>query len=103
MWVQPEFIPLEPPENGIQIHLDPFDIWTNNEREIFYYTPLDTSDDIYIEQVEISMRSGSHHFILYTYPENFPIYLQEGVQRNLRNSDGTYNEAVLSIMPFQIF
>ena len=56
-----------------------------------------------MNRVEIEMRSGSHHFILYTYPENFPIYLEEGVQRNLRNDDGSYNEAVLSIMPFQIF
>ncbi len=87
MWMHPEFIPLEPPENGIQIHLNPFDIWINNEREIFYYTPLDTSDDIYIEQVEISMRSGSHHFILYTYDEDTPPFAipEPFVIRDLHN------------------
>ena len=49
------------------------------------------------------MRTGSHHFILYTYPDNFPIYLEEDIERHLRNEDGSYNESVLSIMPYQIF
>ena len=36
-------------------------------------------------------------------PENFPINIEEGVQRHLRHEDGSYNESVLSIMPYQIF
>ena len=104
-WSQPEFIPLDPPENGIQIHLDIFDIWTNNEREIFYYTPLDTIDDIYIKKIEISMRSGSHHFILYTYDQNTPPFAipEPYVIRDLHNEDGDYNNEIFINMAFQNF
>lgn len=105
VWSQPEFTPLEPPENGIQIHLEPFDIWTNNEREIFYYTPLDTSDDIYIKRIEISMRAGSHHFILYTYDEDTPPFAlpEPFVIRDLHDENGDYNNEMFLNMAFQKF
>ena len=99
----PEFEPLEIPENGLQIHLGPFEILPQQETEFFYYTALTNEEEKFINRVEIEMRTGSHHFILYTYPENFPIYLEEGEERYLRNTDGSYNESVLSIMPYQIF
>ena len=49
------------------------------------------------------MRSGSHHFILYTYPEDFWIAIENSTERHLRNPDGSYNESVLSIMAYQVF
>ena len=38
MWTEPEFTPLEPPENGIQIHLEPCYIWENNERNFLLHS-----------------------------------------------------------------
>ena len=99
----PEFIPLDIPDNGVQIHLGPFDVMPQQETEFFYYYSLNNPMDVFIKRVEIEMRTGSHHFILYIYPENFPINIEEGVQRHLRHEDGSYNESVLSIMPYQIF
>ena len=99
----PDFIPLDVPDNGIQIHLGPFEVLPNQETEFFYYSELNNDNDLYINRVEMEMRSGSHHFILYTYPENFWISIEDSVQRNLRNLDGSYNESVVSIMAYQIF
>jgi len=101
----PEFIPLKTPENGIQIHLGPFEVAPQQETEFFYFTDLDNENDEFINRVEIEMRTGSHHFILYTYPEiiSDEINFEEGVQRHLRNEDGSYIESVLEIMPYQIF
>ena len=97
------FTPLAIPENGIQIHLGPFEVLPQQETEFFYYSELNDSIDLYINRIEIEMRSGSHHFILYTYPENFWIAIEDSVERHLRNPDGSYNESVLSIMAHQVF
>ena len=99
----PNFQPLTPPENGVQIHLGPFEVLPQQETEFFCYTSLNNDEEKFVNRVEIEMRTGSHHFILYTYPDNFPIYLEENIERHLRNEDGSYNESVLSIMPYQIF
>jgi len=99
----PEFTPLEVPENGIQIHLGPFEVAPQQETEFFYYFELNNDSELFIKRVEIEMRSGSHHFILYTYPENFWIAVEDSVERHLRNPDESYNESVLSIMAYQIF
>ena len=99
----PEFTPLESPDNGIQIHLGPFEVETQQETEFFYYSELNINEVKYINRVEIEMRSGSHHFILYTYPEDFWISIEDSTERHLRNPDGSYNESVLSIMAHQVF
>ena len=87
----PEFVELSTPQQGIQLHLGPFNIPPNFEREFYYYQPLDTTGDLYLERVEIIMRSGSHHFIAYTFTETVPAYakLEPEVYRDIRNSDGT--------------
>lgn len=78
------FTPLPPPAQGIQIHLPPFTIIPGNEREVFYFTRLTNFDTLYVSRIEIKMRSGSHHFILYKYSQND---LPENQFRNLdRNS-----------------
>ena len=68
----PEFKPLAEPENGVQLHLPPFEIQPNSEREIFVVHPLNNEDDIFLERVEIAMKSGSHHFLLYTFQDDIP-------------------------------
>ncbi len=72
----PEFKPLTPPAagKGMQFHLGPFNVRpnTNNDREFFYYWPLNHQEDLFVSRVEISMKPGSHHFIFYTFNSNIP-------------------------------
>ena len=68
----PAFEALERPSDGIQLHLEPFEVRANFEREVFRYMPLDNSEDVFVNSFELSMRPGSHHFILYTYPDYTP-------------------------------
>lgn len=68
----PEFKPLAEPENGVQLHLPPFEIQPNSERELFVVHPLNNEGDVFLERVEIAMKSGSHHFLLYTFQDDIP-------------------------------
>ncbi|WP_425389598.1 hypothetical protein [Ekhidna sp.] len=70
-----EEIPFEPlpmPESGYQFHLGPFEVAANTDREFFYYEPAVSEEDIYVNQIEISMRPGSHHFIFYSFDDETP-------------------------------
>lgn len=96
------FKALDIPESGYQLHLGPFDVAPNFERELMYYEPLNNSEDIYISQVEINMRQGTHHFILYTYPDFYPDP-QPQVIRDVRDINGLYDYSVLEQMNNQIF
>ena len=75
----PEFVPLDPPLNGIQYHIGPFDVYPNTEREFLYYAPA-IDGEIFINRVEMSMSPGTHHFIAYSFSENYspPTFLGEG-------------------------
>ncbi len=63
------FVELEPPASGYQFHLEPFLVFPNGEREFFYYWPLENEEEVYANRFEVSMRSGSHHFLYYKFPE----------------------------------
>ena len=99
------FSPLAIPENGIQIHLGPFEVQPNYEREFLNFTDFDTSGDIYVNQVEITMRPGSHHFILYTFRNSMPDLLipEVGVYRDLRDENGNFNIDNFAVMYFHDF
>ena len=100
----PEFEQLEIPENGLQVHIPPFNVPPQFERELFYYVELDTQDYVHVNRVTTTMRPGSHHFVLYTYDEtgvnNLP---QPNIYRDIYNFDGTTNNEVLYQMQFQKF
>ena len=100
----PEFEQLEIPDNGLQVHIPPFNVTPQSDREIFYYVELDTQDYVYVNRITTTMRPGSHHFILYSYDEtgmnNLP---QPNIYRDLHNFDGTTNNQVLYQMQFQKF
>ncbi|WP_421763651.1 hypothetical protein [Ekhidna sp.] len=66
------FEPLAKPESGFQFHLGPFEIDPQTDREFFYYEPPVSDEDIYINQIEITMRQGSHHFIFYAFEDETP-------------------------------
>lgn len=56
------------PANGMQLHLEPFAIGPDSEREIFYFmkTPLGAlPSDPVVTQFDVHMTEDSHHFILY--------------------------------------
>ncbi len=80
---------LEAPVSGHQLQLGPFDIEPQSEREFLYFTPLGNDQEIYVNRVEIGMREGSHHMILYDYPQG-DRPAQE-VYRDYYNKDGSPN------------
>ncbi len=88
----PVFEPLLPPENGVQLHVGPFQVAADYEREFYYYTPALSAEDLFVNRVEFSMRPGSHHFILYIFQENTPNWIipDSGVYRDIRDANGNY-------------
>ena len=99
------FKKIDPPANGIQLHLGPFEVQPNFEREFFQFTALDQNDDMYVNRIEIEMRRGSHHFLLYTFNEDtpqqiLPLYDQP---RELRNENSIINLPTLYQMQFHKF
>ena len=103
----PEFIPLDPPEQGFQFHLGPFDVWPAevHDREFLFFEPYETTEDVLVSGYEISMRPGSHHLILYNYPEG------EGrppahIYRDIRLQNGTPTLTLIQLgqlFPFRFF
>ncbi|MFY0608012.1 MAG: hypothetical protein JXR10_14935 [Cyclobacteriaceae bacterium] len=91
------FEPLAVPESGYQFYLPPFEIPANTDREIFIYKELNNPEPVYISGFEISMKSGSHHFILYNFPESFPKsdYPNEGDIRDVYKPNGDLNSSTL--------
>jgi mono/diheme cytochrome c family protein len=57
------------PENGIQIHLEPFQIAPRSEREIYSIASRPFRDhptaNVDVKRIDIHMIDSSHHFILY--------------------------------------
>ncbi|MDQ7054874.1 MAG: T9SS type A sorting domain-containing protein [candidate division KSB1 bacterium] len=108
-YTPPEFVALEPPQNGIQFHLGPFPVQPNFDREFFYYEPLNHNEDRFIKRIEMRLRPGSHHFILYTYRDDTPYFVMTGIEtqartyRDIRDANGNYIGANLFPMQFQQF
>jgi hypothetical protein len=99
------FVPLEAPASGVQLKLGPFPVSANFEREFNYFEPNPNTDTVYISRVEISMRPGSHHFILYQMAENTPVsvFPQSRVYRDIRNPDGSMNINHMLQMSYHVF
>ena len=89
---RPEFKPLPKPENGIQFHLGPFDVQPNFERELFSMVALYNDEELFVERFEISMQSGSHHFLLYSFQDETPAERMPAPNeiRDLRDEQGVY-------------
>ena len=87
----PEFKPLDPPDQGFQLHIGPFDVWSSEryDREFYHYVAHETDEPLFVSQYEVSYREGSHHFILNHYPagEETP---EPGVFRDLRDENGRH-------------
>ena len=91
-YVPMAFVPLSKPTDGVQLHLEPFEVLPNYEREFFQFRELRNPAPVYIKRIEISMRPGSHHFILYTFKERIPERAKPipNLDRDMRDKDGNY-------------
>jgi hypothetical protein len=104
----PAFRALDPPEQGIQLHLGPFDVWPSEkyDREFLYFEPYKTEEDLFVSRYEISYRPGSHHFILYNYPEEERVP-PERTFRDIRDAQGRLNLGTAleigRLFPFSFF
>lgn len=104
----PAFEPLDPPAQGVQFHIGPFNVWPAevNDREFLYFEPYRTESDVFVSGYEIAMRPGSHHFILYNYPtgESTPT---PQTFRDVRQQNGTHNLGPLLqlgyLFPYRFF
>jgi hypothetical protein len=96
---------LDPPTQGYQFHTGTFEVAPGADRELLIYKKLNNESDIFVNEVEIVMRPGSHHFILYTFPEDYPEALlpKEDAIRDVYNEDGSYNPNTVFSMQFHQF
>lgn len=79
------FTPPSQPQQGLQLQVRPFAIDPLSEREIFVYNKSTNADSLYVNRIEVKMRPGSHHFILYSYNATG---LREGEIRDLTTTNG---------------
>lgn len=90
----PAFEALEAPApgEGFQIHLPPFPIPPNYEREIFVRMAIGNTEDIYVNKFVASCRPGTHHLIAYGYEnESDDSHPKIGVMRDQNLPDGRGN------------
>jgi hypothetical protein len=98
------FTALEAPKasEGLQLHLEPFEVNNTYERELFVRKPVGNTTELYINRIQSRMRPGSHHFILYDFKNqaNLPAL---GQVRDLRNADGSSNLLTFLSMQNHVF
>ena len=86
------FTPLAKPISGYQIHVSPFPVPANYEREWYMRLPIGNKEKIYVTAIEMKMRPGSHHFIAYPFPdENAKGNPEIGVMRDQNLPTGRGN------------
>jgi len=105
IYTVPEFEILEVPEFGLQLHLGPFEVPPGGEMELLLYEDPGYTEDVFIDRVKISMRPGSHHFILYTFTDEIPFYFipEEGEIRPFYDDNGNLIYGNLLAMQFHKF
>jgi len=101
----PIFEILEEPEFGLQLHMGPFEVPPGGDMELLSYENPDYTEDVFINRVKISMRPGSHHFILYTFTDDIPFYFipEEGELRPFYDENGDVIYGNLLAMQFHKF
>ena len=89
---QPSIIPLEVPPSGsgFQMKIEPFDISSNFEREIFIRKNTPNTKTVYVNRIQMRGMSNSHHLVVYSF-RNSTTLPAENVMRDLRNSNGMLN------------
>ncbi len=87
---------------GYQMKLGPFTVSPNFEREMFSRQMVGNTQDQYVNRVQVLMRPGSHHFILYDFNNKNALPPLNTV-RDIRNPDGTTNFQTLLSMQNHVF
>ncbi len=98
-----EPLPLLAPSEGLSLRLGPFEVQPNFEREFFYRDPAETTERVLVDRVTMSMTTGSHHLILYTFSDAAPSLPLVGQIRDLRRDNGSLNTNVLRQMQYHVF
>lgn len=103
--VAPAYTPLSAPATGFQLKLPPYSTTAGKEREVLLYAPVGNTQDVWVNRIQTNMRTGSHHFVLYTFAAATPslILPQSGVLRDLRDANGTYQLATIAAMGYHVF
>ena len=101
----PPYAPLTKPADGFQLKMTPFSISASTEREVFLYAPAGNTQETWVNRIQTNMRTGSHHFVLYTFAANTPslIIPQAGTVRDIKDASGTYQIATLAAMGYHVF
>lgn len=87
---------------GIQMKLEPFSVSQKFERELFVRKLVGNTEDQYVNRVQVLMRPGSHHFILYDFSDKNKLPALN-ILRDIRNPDGTTNIATFLSMQNHVF
>jgi hypothetical protein len=99
------FAPLPLPPRGIQLHIDPFSVAPQFERELFVYRKLNNAAPVYINRVQTKLRPNSHHVLLYSFEAGTsPLFVPPfDAVRDIRNADGSMNVVAMIPMAFHVF
>ena len=99
------FVPLPLPTRGIQLHIDPFSVASNFEREIFVYRKLNNATTVYVNRLQTRMRPNSHHVLLYSFEAGTSsLFIPPfDAVRDIRNADGSMNVVAMIPMAFHVF
>lgn len=101
------FAPLVAPAagKGYQLHVDPFNVQPNFERELFVYRAIGNTEPIYVTRFETRMRPNSHHLVLYDFQAGTPgaVIPAKDVVRDIRNPDGSMNFLNMVPMAYHVF
>jgi hypothetical protein len=103
--VAPGYTPLSVPASGFQLKLSPYAIAASKEREVFLYAPVGNTQEVWVNRIQTNMRTGSHHFVLYTFAAGTPAIVvpPAGAIRDLRDANGTYQLTTLATMGYHVF
>lgn len=98
------FTGLQPPAPGMgfQMKLDAFPISPSFEREFFQRKLVGNTEDQYVNRVQVLMRPGSHHFILYDFSDKSKLPALNTI-RDIRNPDGSANITTFLSMQNHVF
>ncbi len=99
------YTPLAPPAAGYQVRMPAFAIPPSAEREVFVYAPVGNTQDAWVNRIQTNMRTGSHHFVVYTFAANTPSVIVPiaGQVRDLKDALGTINFATVASMAYHVF
>ncbi|MEO5510972.1 MAG: hypothetical protein ABIS27_10115 [Longimicrobiales bacterium] len=99
------FTPLALPVQGFQMHIAPFTVQPNFERELFVYEKVGNTTDVFVNRIETKMRLGSHHFLVYSFRTTTPAQAIPAlsVVRDIRNTDGSLNFLNMLPMAYHVF